>query len=98
MDLGLKDRVAIVTGSSRGIARAIAFSLAAEGARVVLNARGADALNQVERELMQQQGATSLAVAADVTTADGCQRPLDAALERVGPVHIPVNNAAGAIP
>ena len=47
MDLGLHGRAAIVTGSSRGIGRATASALADEGTRLVLNARGADALNAV---------------------------------------------------
>ena len=92
MDLGLRDRVAIVTGSSRGIGRAIATSLVAEGARVVLNARGAEALAETEREL----GPTTIAVAADVTTQDGCQRVFEAAQERFGRIDILVNNAGGS--
>jgi 3-oxoacyl-[acyl-carrier protein] reductase len=92
MDLGLRDRVAIVTGSSRGIGRAIATSLVAEGARVVLNARGADALAETQREL----GSSTLAVAADVTTAEGCQHVFEVAQERFGRIDILVNNAGGS--
>jgi 3-oxoacyl-[acyl-carrier protein] reductase len=95
MELGLRDRVAIVTGSSRGIGRAIATSLAAEGARLILNARGAEALQQVEQEL-GNRGATTLAVATDVSTEDGCRRLVDATLERFGRVDILVNNVGGA--
>jgi 3-oxoacyl-[acyl-carrier protein] reductase len=92
MDLGLRDRVAIVTGSSRGIGRAIATSLVAEGAQVVLNARGADALAETERDL----GPSTFAVAADVTTQDGCQRLFDATRDRFGRIDILVNNAGGS--
>jgi 3-oxoacyl-[acyl-carrier protein] reductase len=92
MDLGLRDRVAIVTGSSRGIGRAIATSLVGEGARVVLNARGEDALRQTEREL----GSSTISVAADVTTAEGCQRVVGATRERFGRIDILINNAGGS--
>ncbi len=94
MDLGLRGRVAIVTGSSRGIGRAIASALANEGARLVLNARGAEALQTVADDLTQR-GADILAVAADVTTTEGCQQVFDRALERFGQVDILVNNVGG---
>src|SRR5919201_3382469 len=92
MDLGLRDRVAIVTGSSRGIGRAIATSLVAEGARVILNARGADALTDAQRQL----GQNTMAVVADVTTEDGCQRVFEATQDRFGRIDILVNNAGGS--
>jgi 3-oxoacyl-[acyl-carrier protein] reductase len=94
MDLGLHGRVAIVTGSSRGIGRAIASSLAEEGARLVVNARGAEALQTVANDLTAR-GADVLAVAADVTSPEGCQQVFDRALERFGQVDILVNNAGG---
>ena len=94
MDLGLRGRVAIVTGSSRGIGRAIASSLADEGARLVLNARGAETLQAVAEDLTAR-GTDVLAVAADVTTTDGCQEIFDRTLERFGQVDILVNNAGG---
>ena len=94
MDLGLHGRVAIVTGSSRGIGRAIASSLADEGARLVLNARGAETLQAVAEDLTAR-GTDVLAVAADVTTTDGCQEIFDRTLERFGQVDILVNNAGG---
>jgi 3-oxoacyl-[acyl-carrier protein] reductase len=94
MDLGLGGRVAIVTGSSRGIGRAIAHSLADEGAHLVINARGAETLQTVADDLAAR-GTDVLAVAADVTTADGCQHVFDRTLERFGQVDILVNNAGG---
>src|ERR1700738_4517600 len=94
MDLGLRGRVAIVTGSSRGIGRAIASSLAHEGARVVLNARGAEALQSVADELTTR-GSDVLAVTADVTSSTGCQQVFDQTLERFGQVDILVNNVGG---
>jgi 3-oxoacyl-[acyl-carrier protein] reductase len=94
MDLGLGGRVAIVTGSSRGIGRAIAASLADEGARLVVNARGAEALQTVADDLTTR-GTDVLAVAADVTTTDGCQEVFDRTFDRFGQVDILVNNAGG---
>jgi 3-oxoacyl-[acyl-carrier protein] reductase len=94
MDLGLRGKVAIVTGSSRGIGRAIATSLADEGARIVVNARGAEALNTFA-EGLAARGADVLAVAADVTTPDGCQQVFDAAMQRFAEIDILVNNVGG---
>lgn len=94
MDLGLRGRVAVVTGSSRGIGRAIAQSLAAEGARVILNARGGEALRTTEAEL-NATGATVQAVVADVTTEAGCARLVEESERAFGPVDILVNNVGG---
>jgi len=94
MDLRLRGRVAIVTGSSRGIGRAIASALAEEGTRLVLNARGTEALNAVATEL-SARGVEVLAVAADVTSTEGCQQVFDRTLERFGQVDILVNNVGG---
>jgi 3-oxoacyl-[acyl-carrier protein] reductase len=94
MDLGLRGKVAIVTGSSRGIGRAIASSLADEGARIVLNARGTEALNAFADGLMAR-GADVFAISADVTTAEGCQQVFDATMQRFNQVDILVNNVGG---
>ncbi len=66
MDLGLKGKVAIVTGSSRGIGRSIALGLAEEGCRVVLTARHEEPLTQVAEEA-RARGGEPLVVAADLT-------------------------------
>ncbi|MGI9148180.1 MAG: SDR family NAD(P)-dependent oxidoreductase [Chloroflexota bacterium] len=94
MDLGLQGRVAIVTGSSRGIGRAIASSLAAEGVRITLNARGAEPLKGFADELAGR-GVEVTDVAADVTTPAGCQHVFDRTLERFGQVDILINNVGG---
>jgi len=97
MDLGLRGRVAIVTGSSRGIGRAIAAALGAEGVRLTLNARGAEPLQAFAAELTSR-GGDILAVAADVTTSAGCQQVFDTTLERFGQVDILINNVGGGGP
>ncbi|MBV9329337.1 MAG: SDR family oxidoreductase [Chloroflexi bacterium] len=92
MDLGLRDRVAIVTGSSRGLGKASATALAAEGARVVLNGRTASSLEETAAEL-RSRGATVAAVVADVSTEDGCAELVSRTQEVFGQVDILVNNA-----
>jgi 3-oxoacyl-[acyl-carrier protein] reductase len=92
MDLGLKDRVAVVTGGSRGIGRAIALALADEGVRVAVCARGEDALRQVERDL-RARGVDALGVVADVTKLEDIERLVQQTTERFGALDILVNNA-----
>lgn len=94
MDLGLRDRVAIVTGASRGIGRAIAEGLGAEGCRLAICARGAEALEE-EAAAIRRRGASVLAVPADVTTPEGVQAVFGATLEAWGRVDILVNNVGG---
>lgn len=94
MDLGLAGKVAIVTGASRGIGRGIATRLAAEGANVVLCARGADELEATVRAL-PGPGRT-VGIAADVTTPEGAAAVVAAAVEQLGGVDIVVNNVGGS--
>jgi 3-oxoacyl-[acyl-carrier protein] reductase len=97
MDLGLKGKVAIVTGSSRGIGRAIALQLADEGCSVVLCARGEERLRETEAEV-RAKGVETLAVIADVTRNDDVTRLVDETLARFGRVDVLVNNAGGGSP
>jgi len=97
MDLGLKGKVAIVTGSSRGIGRAIALQLADEGCSVVLCARGEERLRQTEAEV-RARGVETLAVVADVTRNDEVTRLVDETLARFGRIDVLVNNAGGGSP
>jgi 3-oxoacyl-[acyl-carrier protein] reductase len=92
MDLGLQDKVAIVTGSSRGLGRATASALAAEGARVVLNGRTSSSLEETAAEL-RGRGAIVEAVQADVSTEPGCEELVARAEAAFGRVDILVNNA-----
>lgn len=95
MELGLRDRVAVVTGASRGLGRAIASALATEGCRLAICARGQDRLAEVARELGGDAGARVLPVALDVTAPDAARRLIQATVERFGGVDVLVSNVGG---
>src|SRR5919199_6979725 len=95
MDLGLQGKVALVTGGSRGIGRAIVHDLAREGCHVAFSARGADALRATEREVAAL-GAQALAVRADMTNTAEIERLVNQTAERFGGVDVLVNNVGGA--
>ncbi len=88
----LQDTVVLITGSSKGLGRALAHAYADAGARVVINARGADALESTKREL-DAKGARVLAVVADATQPGEIARLVQAAQERFGRIDVLINNA-----
>lgn len=98
MDLQLTDKVAIVTGSSRGLGLASARSLVAEGCRVCLCARGSEQLAAaaVEVEAVARRPNMIMTVQADVSTADGIALVVDRTVERFGGLDILVNNVGRA--
>ncbi|HZI04290.1 MAG TPA: SDR family NAD(P)-dependent oxidoreductase, partial [Archangium sp.] len=95
MDLELKGKAALVTGSSRGIGRAIAMGLAREGARVCLSARGAEALEATAAQL-RASGAEVITFTGDVATPEGAAAAVDAAIQAFGTLDILINNVGGS--
>jgi len=94
MDLGLSGKVALVAAASRGLGRAVAEELAREGARVVVCARGADALREAS-DAIRATGATVVDVVADLSTAEGIAAVTGRALAEFGRVDILVTNTGG---
>lgn len=94
MDLGLTDKVAVVTGASRGLGLACATALAEEGCRVAIAARGAERLEQAAAGLRAIAGGGDrvLAVPEDLTTAAGVQALIDRSVGAFGGIDILVNN------
>jgi 3-oxoacyl-[acyl-carrier protein] reductase len=94
LDLELKDKAAIVTGSSRGLGLACARALVEEGCGVTICARGEERLNAAAADLRNVAGGAErvLAVHADVSTAAGVETVIAAAVERFGGLDILVNN------
>ncbi len=98
MDLELKDRIAVVTGTSVGLGREIARVLAAEGAQTIVVARRANLLATLQDEIERAGGPRPLALPLDLYTPDAPARIRDTALSAYGRVDILVNNAGGSRP
>ena len=92
MDLSLAGRTALVGGASQGIGYAIARLLAAEGARVAMVARKEEPLEAAARQIADESGSETCAIAADIRRADDCARIVETALGRFGRVDVLVNN------
>ncbi len=88
----LEDKVALITGASQGLGRALALACAREGARVVINARSEESIRPVAEEV-ESAGAEVLALAADVSKSSDVEGMVGAAVERFGRVDVLVNNA-----
>ena len=97
MELQLEGKVALITGASRGIGRAIAMALAAERCDIALAARGEDALREAEREV-SALGVRAAAIVADVTSAADVERMVAGTVSALGRIDILVNNAGGSFP
>jgi 3-oxoacyl-[acyl-carrier protein] reductase len=97
MELGLKGKVVLVTGSSKGIGRSIAAAFVREGCNVVINGRRAKDLDRAASELLagSAAGGTVHAVVSDVAEAGGAKRAVDETVARFGTIHVLVNNAGG---
>ena len=92
MDLGIKDRLALVTGASRGIGRAIAMELAREGAQVIIVARSQDALNGVLSQMTESGKHHALAI--DLMSDGGVAKLADT-ITKLGNLDIMVHNLGG---
>jgi 3-oxoacyl-[acyl-carrier protein] reductase len=95
MDLGLKDRAAFVGGSSKGIGRAIARALAAEGCHVMLSSRDEANLQKAAAELAADLGDELPYVVCDMSKVEDIPRAIAAAAEKFGRLDVLVNNAGG---
>jgi 3-oxoacyl-[acyl-carrier protein] reductase len=98
MDLGIKGKTALVVAASKGMGRASALGLAAEGARVVMCARGEPALKDAAAEVKRQTGADVLALVADASRAADISRVVAEANRAFGGVDILVANVGGPPP
>lgn len=98
MDLGLKDRVALVTASSKGIGRAIAWALAREGAKLVICSRNKETLEQTADDIFLGTGVSVFPLAVDLSSADQIDWLMEETLDLFGRVDILVTNAGGPPP
>ena len=95
MDLGLRGKVAFVAAASKGLGRAVAEELAAEGVSLALNARGGDELETTSRSISSTSQVDVLPLAGDVSNAEQVDGMVKAAIERFGRIDILVTNAGG---
>src|SRR3982751_4588513 len=95
MDLGLKNKVALVVASSQGLGRAVAEELANEGASLVLCSRDAQRIAETAAQIADKTGAHVLGVPADVTSSADVKRLVESGIERFGRIDILVTNAGG---
>ena len=95
MDLGLKDKVAIVGGASKGLGRASAQVLAEEGAKVTICSRTSTDLEQAAKEIRESTGAEVLAYAADLDELSSITGLIKATVSEFGALDILVNNSGG---
>lgn len=96
MDLGLKGKVAIITGSSKGIGLETALHLVKEGADVTLCARNEERLKEATAYIFEQTGKEVFYVVTDVTQEDQCKNVVEATIKKYGRLDVLVNNAGTA--
>jgi 3-oxoacyl-[acyl-carrier protein] reductase len=93
MDLGLRDKIALVAASSQGMGRACAHSLSAEGAKVVICARDGKRLRVAADEIAGDTNNQVLAIVADLTSARDCRQVVQETVEFFGGLHVLVTNS-----
>jgi len=97
MDLGIKGKVALVTGGSRGLGKHAALSLAGEGVNVAISGRTPETLEKTVAEL-KGLGVSSIGVAADISDLSSSEELHQKIVDSLGPIDILVNNAGGGRP
>jgi 3-oxoacyl-[acyl-carrier protein] reductase len=95
MDLGLANKVALVAAASRGLGRAVAQELAAEGARLIICSRRTETIERVANDIKGATGVEVIGVAADVSKSSDVARLVSTGVERFGRIDILVTNAGG---
>lgn len=98
MDLGLRDRAALVAASSKGLGKAVALGLAREGANVIISSRNKTNLQQAEQQIRSETDAQVVAVQADLTRSADIKKLVSAGVDAFGTIEILVNNAGGPRP
>ncbi len=98
MDLGLKNKTALVAGASRGLGYATALALAREGCRVIVNGRDADKVKAAAERIGREIGATVLGLAGDVSQADVPAQLVAQTVEAMGGLDLLVTNSGGPMP
>ncbi len=98
MDLGLKGRVALVAGASKGLGRAVAAVLAQEGASVAINARSPEALTATAKILSEESGQTVIPLPGDLSDPTAAQGLVDRTVAELGGLDILITNAGGPPP
>lgn len=97
MDFGLKGKIAIIGGSSKGLGKACAIALAREGVNIVLCARSKESLHETGKEI-KQYGVDVLTVVADMSVAEDNERIVKETISRFGQIDILINNSGGSKP
>ena len=98
MDLGLKNKIALVTGSSRGLGYATAFALAKEGCRVAINGRDEARIKSVAEKLSKETGTKVIGLAGDVSLPDVPAKLVAQTVDVFGGLDILITNAGGPPP
>ena len=93
MDLNLKNKTAIITGSSRGIGKKIAETLAKEGVNVVITATNSDKASSVAEEIKSAYNVETLGLEHDAKSSESCKNVIAKTIEKFGSIDILVNNA-----
>lgn len=93
MDLGLKDKVAVITGASKGIGLYTALQMVKEGAKVAIAARSEKSLQEASAFIQEQTGEEVFTISADISKEEDCKRVIEETVRHYGKLNILVNNA-----